>query len=158
LEIPEQGFSKQNVVPVQDIEPFRSVKMTALVDCETGAVLDVHCSMKQPHDTQVGRQVLTRNLNQLETVTADKGYDWDALRHRLRDADVRPVIKHREFAPLDIAHNVRQDDNTYCRSAVEAIFFALKQRYGDTLRARTWFGQFREIVLKSVARNIEIAI
>ncbi|QCS42278.1 IS5 family transposase [Natrinema versiforme] len=138
---------------------FRSVKTTALVDCETGAVLDVHCSMKQPHDTQVGRQVLTRNLDQLQTVTADKGYDWDALRQRLREADVRPVIKHREFVPLDVAYNVRQDNNTYhYRSAVEAIFFALKQRYSDTLRARTWFGQFREIVLKSVARNIEIAI
>lgn len=138
---------------------FRSVKTTALVDCETGAVLDVHCSMQQPHDTQVGWQVLTRNLDQLQTVTADKGYDWDALRHRLREADVRPVIKHREFTPLDVAHNVRQDDNTYHRrSAVEAFFFALKQRYGDTLRARTWFGQFREIVLKSAVRNIEIAI
>lgn len=26
-----------------------------------------------------------------------------------------------------------------------------------TLRARTWFGQFREIVLKAAVRNIELA-
>jgi IS5 family transposase len=56
--------------------------------------------MKQPHDTQIGRQVLTRNLDQLNTVVADKGYDWDALRQQLRDAGVRPVIKHREFYAL----------------------------------------------------------
>ena len=137
---------------------FRSVKTTALVDCETSTVLDIHCSMKQPHDTQVGRQVLTRNLNRLQTVTADKGYDWDDLREELREADVRPVIKHREFCPLDAAHNARHDDDIYHRrSIVEAVFFALKQRYGGTLRARTWFGQFRELVLKAAVRNIEIA-
>lgn len=114
--------------------------------------------MKQPHDTQVGRQVLSRNLNRLQTVTADKGYDWDGLREALRQADVRPVIKHREFCPLDMAHNARHDDDIYHqRSIVEAVFFALKQRYGDTLRARTWFGQFRELVLKAAVRNIELA-
>jgi len=138
---------------------FRSVKTTALVDCETSTVLDIHCSMKQPHDTQVGRQVLTRNLNRLQIVTADKGYDWDDLREELREADVRPVIKHREFSPLDMAHNARHDDDVYHqRSVVEAVFFALKQRYGDTLRARTWFGQFRELVLKAGVRNIELAL
>ena len=129
---------------------FRSVKTTALVDCETRTVQDVHCSMRQPHDTQVGQQVLTRNLDRIQTITADKGYDWDDLREELRGDDIRPVIKHREFSPLDMAHNARHDDDIYHqRSIVEAVFFALKQRYGDTLRARTWFGQFREFVLKS---------
>ncbi|ELZ05267.1 transposase IS4 family protein [Natrialba asiatica DSM 12278] len=72
------------------------------------------------------------------TPTSDKGYDWDDLREELREADVRPVIKHRGFSPLDMAHNARHDDDTYHRrSIVEAVFFALKQRYGDTLRVRT---------------------
>jgi IS5 family transposase len=31
---------------------FRAVKTTALVDCKTGTILDIHCSMKQPHDTR----------------------------------------------------------------------------------------------------------
>lgn len=138
---------------------FRSVKTTALVDYEIGTVLDIHCSMKQPHDTHVGRQVLARNLDQLQTNTADKGYDWNDLREELRNADVRPVIKHREFSPLDMAHNARHDEDTYHRrSIVEAVFFALKQRYGATLRARTWFGQFRELVLKSDVGNVELAV
>ena len=138
---------------------FKSVKTTALVDCETSIVLDIHCSTRQPHDTHVGRQVLTRNLSHLQTVTADKGYDWDDLRQELREADIRPVIKHREFSPLDVAHNARHDDDIYHqRSVVESVFFALKQRYGDTLRARTWFGEFRELVLKAAVRNVEVAI
>jgi len=32
---------------------FRAVRTTALIDCKTGALLDIHCSMKQPHDSQV---------------------------------------------------------------------------------------------------------
>jgi len=72
---------------------FDEIKNTALVDCDSTAIIDVHFSMKQPHDTQIDRQVLTRNLDQLNTVIADKGYDRDALRRQLRDAGVRPVIK-----------------------------------------------------------------
>lgn len=86
---------------------------------------------------------------------ADKGYDWDDVREDLREADVRPVIKHR----VNMAHNARHDDDIYHRrSIVEAVFVALKQRYGDTLRARTWFGQFRELVLKAAVRNVELAL
>jgi hypothetical protein len=37
-------------------------------------------------------------------------------------------------------------------------FFVFRRRYGDTQRARTWFGQFSERVMKSAVRNIEDAI
>lgn len=138
---------------------FRSVKTTALVDCDSSLILDIHCSMKQPHDTQIGWQVLQRNLHQVETLTADKGYDWDEFRRFLREEDVRPVIKHREFSSLDAAHNARIDDETYHRrSVVESVFASLRRRFDDTIRARTWFGQFREIVLKAAVKNIETAI
>ncbi len=33
---------------------FEAVKTTLLVDCETSAILVIHCSTKQPHDTQIG--------------------------------------------------------------------------------------------------------
>jgi len=138
---------------------FTAVKTTVLVDCKTSTILDIHCSMKRPHDTQIGEQVLTRNLDQIETITADKGYDWDELRHKLTEAGVRPVIKHREFSSLDAAHNARLDDETYHRrSVVESVIRSLKQRFGDTLRARTWFGQFRELALKAAVKNIEATL
>lgn len=137
---------------------FQAVKTTVLVDCETNVIIDVHCSMKQPHDSQIGWQVLTRNLDKLCTITADKGYDWDDLRKKLRDHGIRPVIKHKEHWNLDKAHNARIDDDVYhLRSNVESAFFALKHRFGDRLRARTWFGQFRELVLMAAVRNIELA-
>lgn len=97
-----------------------------------------------------------KDLSNVDTVVADKGFDWDELRQMLRSEGIRPVIKHREFYSLDAAHNARIDDETYHqRSIAESIFFALRKRFGSTLKARTWFGQFRELVLKAAVRNIE---
>jgi hypothetical protein len=53
-------------------DTHESVKTTALVDCDTGAFLDVHCSMSFPHNTQIAWQVLKRNLSNLGTVVGDK--------------------------------------------------------------------------------------
>lgn len=138
---------------------FQALKVTVLVDCDTGTILDVHCSTKQPHDTQIGWQVLTRNLEDLSTITADKGYDWGDLRAHLRDNDVRPMIKHREFTSLDLAHNARLDEDVYNRRSVsECVIRVLKQRYGDRIRAATWYAQFRELVCKCAVKNIEASI
>lgn len=138
---------------------FKAVKTTVLIDCKTSAILDIHCSMKQPHDTQIGWQVLQRNLDRVTKLTADKGYDWWLFRHKLRAEGVTPVIKHREFGWTGVANNVLLDDETYHqRSTVESTFFALRRKYGEIVRARTWFGQFRELVLKCAIRNIELAL
>jgi IS5 family transposase len=138
---------------------FEGVKTTVLVDCETSSILDIHCSMKQPHDTQVGWQVLTRNLDALSAVTADKGYDWEILRTRLRAEGVTPLIPRRGPGLRGWAKDLLIDDRTYhLRSNVESVFFGLRRRYGDTLWSRTWFGQFRELVMKCAVRNIERAI
>ena len=138
---------------------FRAVKTTMLVDCSTGTILDIHCSTTQPHDSQVGCQLLKRNLDKLSTLTADKGYDWWLLRNKLRAEGVKPLIRAREFGWEGVAENLLMDDTTYHqRSNVESVFFALRQRFGGTLRARTWFGQFRELVLKCAVRNVELAL
>ncbi len=138
---------------------FEAVKTTLLVDCETSTILDIHCSMKQPHDTQVGWQVLVRNLDELTTVAADKGYDWESLRTKLRAEGVTPLIPRRGPGLRGWARNLLIYDRAYnLRSNAESVFFGLRRRYGETLWSRTWFGQFRELVMKSAVRNIERAI
>ena len=138
---------------------FKAVKTTVLIDCVTGAILDIHCSMTQPHDSKIGWQVLKRNLDKVTVLTADKGYDWWLFRQKLRAEGVKPVIKHREFGWHGFANNVLLDDTTYHqRSNAESTFFALRRKYGEIVRARTWFGQFRELVLKCAVRNVELAL
>jgi IS5 family transposase len=111
--------------------------------------------MRQPHDTQIEPQVLERNSEQVELLTADNGYDSAEFREYLRSKDVRSVINQLEFSSLDRAHNARLDDEIYGqRALVESIFGAIKQRFGGTLRARTWFGQFRELILKAAVFDL----
>ena len=125
---------------------FRAVKTTVLIDCKTIVIFDIHCSMKQPHDSQIGWQVLKRNLDKVSVLAADKGYDWWLLRQRLRAEGVKPVIKHREFGWHGVANNVLVNETTYHqRSNAESMFFALGRKYGEIVRARTWFGQSREL-------------
>jgi IS5 family transposase len=79
--------------------------------------------MKQPHDSKIGWQMVKCNLDKLNILTADKGYDWWLLRQRLRADRVKTVIKHREFGWHGIANNFLQDDTIYHqRSNAESHF------------------------------------
>lgn len=134
---------------------FESLKVTILVDTESLAVLDVHCTTEKKYDGHVGLQVGLRNAADLQSLSGDKGYDWAELRERLREQDVRPLIKHREFSSLDKAHNARLDDELYGQRAMsESVFSMIKQRSGAELKAKTWYGQFREVAMKCVAHNL----
>ncbi|RDZ34081.1 MULTISPECIES: IS5-like element ISHvo1 family transposase [unclassified Haloferax] len=136
----------------------QTLKATALVDTQTQAVLDVHCTTEKTHDTQLGWQVASRNAGDLHSLAADKGYDWMQLREKLREEGVRPLIKHRIFRPIDHAHNARVDGPRYRqRSMCETVFSSIKRTHGDAVRARTWYREFRELVLKCVVHNIKRA-
>lgn len=105
------------------------MKTTLLIDCQCGAVLNLHCTTSRKHDTKIGWQALTRYLDRLNTITADNGYDWDNFRPELRENHVRPVIKHREFNNLDKAHNAGLTDDVYHqRSVLECSFRVIKKR------------------------------
>lgn len=99
--------------------------------------------------------MLTGNLEQLEPVLADPVNEWDDLRQKSPENNVRPAITYEMLYHLDKAHTVRLNDEVYhLPSNVEAAFFVIKHRYGDRLRARTCLGQFRELVLRDVVRDI----
>jgi IS5 family transposase len=138
---------------------IQSLKTTLLVDCSSGAILDVHCSVNKPHDVPIGEQVLKRNIDNLSVVAADKGYDAGFIRDLLREHDVRPLIKHREFSSIQQAHNARMADDLYNRRQIsEAVFRVLGQRYSSSLSSRSWYRQFREITIKAAVKNIDDSI
>nr|WP_160047966.1 IS5 family transposase [Natrialba sp. INN-245] len=137
----------------------QTLKVTALVDTATQAVLDVHCTTEKRHDTHLGWQLARRNAGELRSLAADKGYDWQRLREKLREEDVRPLIKHREFRPIDHAHNARIDEALYGQRALsETVFSVIKRTLGNAVRARSWYREFREIVLMCVVYNIKRAV
>jgi len=137
----------------------QTLKTTALVDTDSQAVLDVHCTTEKRHDTQIGWQVALRNAGDLHSLAADKGYDWQELREKLREEGVRPLIKHREFRPIDHAHNARIDAADYGQRALsETVFSTIKRTLGHAVRARAWYREFREIVLMCSVYNIKRAV
>jgi len=137
----------------------QTLKTTALVDTKTQAVLDVHCTTEKRHDTQIGWQLALCNAGEIASLAADKGYDWQRLREKLRQKDVRPLIKHREFRPVDCAHNARIDESLYGQRALsETVFSTIKRTLGHAVRARAWYRESHEIVLMCAAYNINRAV
>jgi IS5 family transposase len=135
----------------------QKLKVTKLVDTESQAVLDVHCSTtREGSDADLCEQIARRNAGDLHTLAADQGYDKNALREALREMGIRPLIKHRVMAPYDHAHNARIDDERYNqRSMTETVNSAVKRSLGFAVRARAWHREFREIVLMCVVYNIK---
>jgi len=135
----------------------QKLKVTKLVDTESQAILDVHCSTtREGSDADLCEQIARRNAGDLLTLAADKGYDKQALREALRELGIRPLIKHRIFAPYDHAHNARIDDDLYAqRSMTETVNSAIKRSLDFAVRARSWFREFREIALMCVVYNIK---
>jgi IS5 family transposase len=123
---------------------IQTLKATAPVDAESCSVLNLHCSAHWPHDTQVGRQVALRNTDDIESLAGDKGYDDQSLRDVLRAEGVRPLLRHRVFAPYNHANNARLDSDLYGqRWMAETAFSSIRRRYGASVRSRAWYRQFR---------------
>lgn len=115
--------------------------------------------MKLLDHSYISWQMIKRSFDRRTIHTVDGGYDWWLLRQRLRAKGVKPVLKHREFGWHGIAKNLLQDDTTYHqRSNGESIPFRLRRKYREIVRERTWFGQFRELVLECALRNIGLNI
>ena len=111
------------------------------------------------HDTQIAPQVVTRNAESISVLVGDKGYDDQTLRRLAHEYDVRPLIKHREFTPLHKAWNARLDSDLYNqRNINESVNAAIKQKFGAFVRSHVWWKQFRELVIKCVVHNVEIAL
>jgi IS5 family transposase len=134
----------------------QTIEATKLVDTDTQAILDVHCTTtREGSDAEVCLQLARRYPGELLSLAADKGYDCNWLRADLRDIDIRPLIKHCINKPYDHAHNARINDDLYNqRSMTETVNSSVKRSYGSAVRAREWYREFREIALMCLVYNI----
>lgn len=134
---------------------LNAVKTTILMDVKAQAILDCHLTTTRKHDTQIGPDLLKKHPN-LSVLVADKGYEDKSFRDWLRDQSIRPLIPHREHKPVDYAANARMKDDDYNqRQIVESGFSVIKRKYGDRIRARKWYRQFREMVFRMVVYNLD---
>jgi IS5 family transposase len=115
-------------------------KFTKLIDTESQAILDVHCSTTlEGSDADLCEQIAPQNAGDLRTLAADKGYDKNAFCERVRELEIRPLTKHCIRAPYDHAHNARIDEELYAqRSMTETVNSAVKRSHGGSGSEKLW--------------------
>ncbi len=137
---------------------IKSQKTTFLVDTTNRTILGVHLTTGRKHDTKIAPILVSRELKNflVKLLTGDKGYDDREFRRLLRSNRIIPVIKYRIFDPAYSYINDVVDMFGYSqRVHTETVNSIIKRKYGDKLRSRNWFTQFRETKLKVVVHNIE---
>jgi len=135
-----------------------SMKTTYAVDTESLLFLGVHTTVTRKHDSQIILPLVEKVLKYfpVKVLAADKGYDSKEIRDNLREAGVRPLIKHREFTNLDKAHNARMKKDDYNQRLMnETNNSTVKRKYGDTLTTKTYWTQVRETLLTAITHNID---
>ena len=136
-----------------------TLKVTFLIDTAEQAIIDLDCSTRWPNDAKIGPRLTQRNIGEMVSLAADKGYDSKQFRDMLRNAGVRPLIRHRLYQPIDHAHNARMSDTMYNqRSLTETVNSAIKRKLRETVSARAWYRQYRELTLTASVYNINRAI
>ena len=104
----------------------------------------------------------------VEQVSADKGYLSSANYTAAAKMHVEPFIMFKKNSKATgssawnkafiNAVNAPEEwlSNYHKRSNVESTFGALKERYGETLKSKTYTGQVNEILCKVIAYNISV--
>jgi len=138
---------------------IQRLKVTLLVDTRVNAIIDLHVTTTRKHDSKIAPSLIRRNTDDVTILLGDKGYDDQKIRTLAREDGVRPVIKHRGFSSLHKAWNVRLDADIHGqRSQNETVNSRIKRKYGEFVRSRRWWKQFRELVVGCLTHNIDKAL
>ncbi len=137
---------------------IKSQKTTFLVDTTNRTILGIHLTTGRKHDTKIAPIVIGRVLKwfRIKKLVGDKGYDDEKIRRLLRRNRVLPIIKYREFEESYRDLNKAVENLGYSqRVHNETVNSVVKRKYGDKLRSKRWFTQFRETKFKAIVHNIE---
>lgn len=133
---------------------LHSLKVTLLINIRNLSIVDVHITTTRKHDSQIILPLTEEH--DIDSLRGDMGYDDKKVRDALRKLGIRPLIPHREFNPLDKAHNARIDKKEYNKRVLsETVNSMLKRNYKDFVSSRNWWNQFKEIRLMCFVHNIE---
>ena len=133
-----------------------TLKVTALTETESLAVLDVQWYAQRRHDTKTGPQIVRRNADDLHTVAADNGFqDWHT-EYEIAALDLDYLVLYQGSSLMATANNALIRSKGYSqRWMAETSYSTTKRSLGDTVRAQSWYRQFREIILMFAITNIE---
>jgi IS5 family transposase len=71
----------------------QTIEATKLVDTDTQAILDIHCTTtREGSDADMCAQLARRYPGESQSLAADKVYDSQPLRETLRELGIRPLV------------------------------------------------------------------
>jgi IS5 family transposase len=142
---------------------IKSLKVTFLIDLKHLTILAVHITASRKHDSKILLPLVEKYEKEFDEafdlLCADKGYDAKELRKALKRKGTRALIPYREFKWNHVYWNyLFNEDELHQRSKCETVNSMAKRNYGDTVTAKTFWNQFKEILILVVVHNIDRSI
>jgi len=137
----------------------------AVVDQEHGFVRTKSTRSRKTHDSTMLKPLVRKLTTKPDVCRADRGHDSEEnYRFLVEEIECVPLILQKNvLKPLekctgDYRREMREifDYGNYLlRNKIEAIFSAIKRRYGCALTTRTLRNQHKELLLKIIIYNME---
>ena len=136
---------------------IKSLKVTFLIDLKHLTILAVHVTASRKHDSQIAPPLIEQYEKEfLDSLCGDKGYDDKKLRNRLRKNGTRPLIPYREFKKKhEYWNSLFDEDDLHQRSKCETVNSMTKRNYGDTITAKGFYNQLKEVLFIAVVHNLD---
>jgi transposase len=142
----------------------RFLKTSISVDTDKKVVLGYKISQKIEHDVKHANTLIRQSnrKRKSESYVMDKGYDSEQIHSLIREEiKADSIVPVRERKRKKIKGEYRKqlylifDNNRYNRrNIVEAIISVVKRKFGETIRARKFRNQVKEIKVKIIVYNI----
>lgn len=135
-----------------------AMKVTLVVDTDTLMILAVHATVTRKSDMKIILPLTEKALQNfvIRTLCADKGYDDKAVRDALHPMGIRPLIPHREFNNKYKHYNeMMNQQDKHRRSMSETVNSVIKRKYDDTLYAKAFWKQYKEVLIMCCVANTE---
>ena len=144
------------------------IKLHIIIDVENGYILDYHLTAGTANDCPILKKLL-RNITDLLKFVADSGYLSRENTILIGERNGTPYIMPKKNSTAKphgssewklMVKAWKEDENGFkqeyhCRSIVEAVFSAIKKRFGSTVRSiKKWY-QRRETAIKVLCYNIK---
>jgi hypothetical protein len=139
------------------------LKTSIIVDTKTKKILAVRLRAKRAHDVKDVRYLLKRVRNKPDKLLGDKGYDAEWIHRYCLTLGIKAVIPMRDYGSKKIyrgksyrkrAQKVFRLRTYHRREMVEAVFSAIKRKFGPSVSSLKLSAQKAEMCCRAIAHNI----